>query len=85
MAKEGAQVGKVLLVAPRMEPRGTCEYTLNLARQFMASGGGGGVFCAPGPMVEMLRRAEVPFRTFEHLEAFGLRLAERKRFLGAVA
>lgn len=75
----------MLLVAPQMEPRGTCEYTLNLARELKRSGVEVAVCCAPGPMLDTLRRAEVPVSTFDHLERMTVRFAERKGFLRAVA
>ncbi|MCK4282993.1 MAG: glycosyltransferase family 4 protein [Candidatus Brocadiae bacterium] len=85
MAEDAVQVKRVLLVAPRMEPRGTCEYTLNLARELKRCEVAVAVCCAPGPMLDALHEAEVPVSTFEHLERLGLHFGERKRFLKAVA
>lgn len=84
MGKDSLQVKKVLLVAPQMEPRGTSEYTLNLAKELAASGVEVAVFCVPGPMLKMVERAGIPVETFNHLESFWLRFGERKRFLASV-
>jgi len=73
------------MVAPRLEPRGTSEYTLNLARELVRNGVQVSVFCAPGPMLNPLRQAGIECQEFEHLESFGLHLTERRRFLEAVA
>jgi glycosyltransferase involved in cell wall biosynthesis len=83
MAESFPQGGKVVLLAPRMESRGTSEYSLNLARELKEQGIDVTVLCAPGPMLEALSRVGVTVEVFDHLERFGLRLGERKRFLSA--
>lgn len=84
MADESVRVKKVLLVAPRMQARGTSEHAVNLARELRGAGVEVAVFCAPGPMLATLERAGIPFRTFPHLEGFGLRWGERRAFVAAV-
>ncbi len=79
MSEASPQVGKVLLVAPRMEPRGTSEYTVNLARRFAAEGVEVAVACAPGPMLGALQGEEVAVHTFVHLESPLLRRGEKRR------
>ena len=79
-----AAVARVALAAARMDPRGTSEYTLNLARELKASGVDVAVFCAPGPLVERLQTADVDVATFPHLASGRLRLRERARLLEAV-
>jgi glycosyltransferase involved in cell wall biosynthesis len=83
VAENSVEVNRVLLVAPHMEPRGTSEYTLNLAKELKASGVHVAVFCCPGPMLEMLSRSGVRVQTFEHLENLRLRFGEQKRLLAA--
>ncbi|NLW49774.1 MAG: glycosyltransferase family 4 protein [Candidatus Brocadiaceae bacterium] len=85
MADTDARVKKVLLVAPRMQARGTSEYTVNLARELKAAGLEVAVFCGPGRMLTMLEREGIPFRTFPYIEGFGLRCGARRSFLAAIA
>jgi glycosyltransferase involved in cell wall biosynthesis len=66
-----------------MASRGTSEYSLNLARELREQGIDVTVLCAPGPMLEPLRRVGVAIEVFEHLERLGLRMGERKRFVSA--
>ena len=84
MADEGIRVKKVLLVAPRMQARGTSEHAVNLARELKESGVEVAVFCAAGPVLVNLERQGIPFRTFPHLEDFGLHWGERRAFVAAV-
>ncbi|MHC4789130.1 MAG: glycosyltransferase family 4 protein [Planctomycetota bacterium] len=84
MAENSVQVTKVLLVAPQLEPRGTSEYTLNLAKELTDASVDVAVFCAPGPILDTLAQLGVPVQTFDHLEGLGLRFGEQKRFLRAV-
>jgi len=84
MADQSVRIEKVLLVAPRMQARGTSEHAVNLARELKDSGVGVAVFCAPGPVLATLEREGIPFRTFAHLEGFGIRWGERRAFLRAV-
>jgi glycosyltransferase involved in cell wall biosynthesis len=84
MADEGVRVKNVLLVAPRMQARGTSEHTVNLARELKEAGVEVAVFCAPGPVLTTLERDGIPFQTFPHLERFGFRWGERRAFVTAV-
>lgn len=84
MTNGNSEVRKVLLVAPEMEPRGTSEYTLNLAKELKRLEVQVAVFCAPGPMLRMLHQAEVPVTTFERVERVSPLFGERKGFLKAV-
>jgi glycosyltransferase involved in cell wall biosynthesis len=84
MAEDYRPVTRVLLVASRMEPRGTSEYTFNLARRLRAAGVEVALSCAPGPMLNLVRQARIPVRTFAHLDNLRLRLGEKRAFLGAV-
>ncbi len=84
MAEGRVQVGKALLVAPRLEPRGTSRYTVGLARELQRLGVEVSVFCAPGLMLAELHSAGVPVQTFDHLECMGWHFGERKAFRRAV-
>ena len=79
MAPANVQPQRVLLIAPDMEPRGTSEYTVNLAREVQGRGVKVGVFCGPGLMLERLKPCDIRVETFEHLESpwFWLRQGER--------
>jgi len=83
MRNAADQVARALLVAPRMEPRGTSEYTLQLARELRGNGVAVSVFCVPGPMLPLLEKEGVPVETFEHLESSGLHFGERRRLFDA--
>jgi glycosyltransferase involved in cell wall biosynthesis len=69
MAKAEAHVKKALFLAPNLEPRGTSEYTVQLAHEMCEQGVEVSVFCGPGPMVAALERSDVPVRVFEHLQS----------------
>jgi len=84
VAEERIQVKRVLLVAPRLEPRGISHYAVGLAREMKRLAVEVAVLCAPGPMLAELRNAEVPVRTFNHLERLGWHFGERKALLAAV-
>lgn len=85
MSPETTKLKRVLLVAPRLEARGTSEYSVNLARELSGLGVEVEVCCAPGPMLAMLDGRGIRLRTFAHLERFGLHVGERRSFQGAVA
>ena len=84
MAQEPAHIERVLLVAPHLEARGTSECIFNLARELRRLEVSVAVFCAPGPVLEMFRREQLPVRTFEHMEGMRLRFAEKRTLLRAV-
>ncbi len=84
MTPEATPVKRVLLVAPHLEARGTSECIFNLARELRRLEVEVAVFCAPGPMLEMLRGEQVLVRVFEHLEGMRLHFGEQKKFLEAV-
>ncbi len=84
MNEETSKVRKVLLVAPEMEPRGTSEYSVNLAGELQRRGVEVAVFCGPGPMVGVMERCEIPFQIFERMQSRLFRFREAKRFLAAV-
>jgi glycosyltransferase involved in cell wall biosynthesis len=83
MSQRVPHVHRVLLLAPQMSARGTCEYTVNLARELKDCRVDVGVFCVPGPSLHLLERAEVAVDTFDDLAGVGFRLG-RRRFLAAV-
>ncbi len=83
MALEAISVTRVLMLAPQMEPRGTSEYTCNLAAELQDSQVEVMVFCVPGPSVALLRREGVPVREFDQLQGLRFQLG-RGRFLSAV-
>lgn len=85
MSEELPSVESVLFVAPEMQPRGTSEYTVNLAAELKRRGVATAVFCGPGPMVKVLERGGIPFRIFERLESLLFPFTEGKKFLAAVA
>ena len=74
-------VERVLFVAPRMEVRGTSEYVLHLAGALRRRGVDVAVFCAPGPMLEVLREQDIPCETFNRLGTMWFRHGEQARFL----
>ena len=83
-ADKKQHVEKVLLIAPEMAPRGTSEYTLNLAGELLNCGLRVAVFCVPGPMLDAVRREGIQVETFAYLERGILHWTERKQFLQAV-
>ncbi len=83
-AEEPPDVGKVLLVAPEMQPRGTCEYTLNLARELKRRDVDLSVFCSEGGMLGALEDLVVDVRTFKRLDRSSFFPGPRRRFLKAV-
>ena len=83
MAQETVSVTRVLMLAPQMEPRGTSEYTCNLAAELQDSQVQVMVFCVPGPSMAILRREGVAVREFDHLQGLRFQLG-RGRFLSAV-
>lgn len=84
MAKAGKQIERVLLVAPRLEPRGTCEYTLNLARELKNCGVRVLVVGVPGPMLDAFKRQDIEVETFNRLESWLFHVVERGRFVRKV-
>jgi len=85
VAKADEQTRKVLLVAPRMEPRGTSEYTVNLARGLKRQGAEVLVLCVAGPPLEAIRRDDIRVETFARLESPLFPFTEQKRFAQVVA
>jgi len=67
-------------VAPRMEARGTCEYTVNLTAQFKAEGIEVMVLCVAGPMLDAIRQAGIRVETFTRLESPLFQFTEGRRF-----
>jgi len=84
MAELAPEVKRVLLLAPPMEPRGTSEYGLNLARELKRREVDVTLFCAPGSRPGTLDRAQIPVQTFACLDSSLLHLMEGKRFIRAV-
>lgn len=82
---EGPRVDRVLMVAPCLTSRGTSEYALSLARRLPDLGVAVSVFCGPGPMVQALRDSDAECQVFEHVEALGLHVLERRRLVAACA
>jgi glycosyltransferase involved in cell wall biosynthesis len=82
--QESRHLEKVLLLAPRLEPRGTSEYTLHLAKELRQCGVDAAVFCVPGQMLAVMEKAGVPVTTFRHLESLNFRPGERRRLTRAV-
>lgn len=74
-------VERVLFVAPVMEPRGTSEYTVNLASELQRRGVSVTVCCGPGSMVELMRRRDIPFQIFNRLESWLFRFSDARRLL----
>ena len=81
MSATDNEVEKVAFVAPRMEARGTNEYVVHLASELLRRGVDVTVFCAPGPMLELLADEAINVETFERLGSRGLKGAERDRFV----
>ena len=83
MDNAGTQVERVLFIAPEMEPRGTSEYTVNLAGELRRRGVEVAVFCVPGPMLDMLQKEQITVATFQRLESRWFRFTERESLLAA--
>jgi len=81
---EGLKIERVVLLAPRMEARGTSAYTLHLAQELRTIGVDVTVFCVPGPMLPVLKAAGIPVRTFKHLESPWLHRRRGRALLAAV-
>jgi len=78
-----AGIRKVLFVAPEMEPRGTSEYTVNLATELKRRGVEVAVFCGPGPMAGVMRDRGIHFQCFARLESALFRCTDARRVLSA--
>ena len=78
-------VQKVLFVAPRLEARGTSEYTFNLAHEFHRRGLQTLVACVSGPMLDVFTECGLRVETFDRLESRLFSLTERGEFREAVA
>jgi len=76
-------ITRVLFLAAEMEARGTNEYVVHMGAELRRRGLEVKVFCAPGPMLGALERAQVPFETFERLGRVGFRRADRQRLAEA--
>jgi len=81
MATAKEPIERVLLVAPRLEPRGTSEYTLNLARELKNCGVQVLVMGVEGPMLNAFRRQDIEVQTFNRLESWIFHLVERGDFI----
>jgi len=81
---QSVKIERVVLLAPRMEARGTSAYTLHLAHELRTVGVDVTVFCVPGPMLPVLEAAGIPVRTFEHLEASWLHRRRGRALLAAL-
>jgi len=84
MADSNKKIERVLLVAPRLEPRGTSEYTLNLARELKNCGVRVLVMCVPGPMLDSFSRQDIEVQTFNRLESWLFHVMERSTFVRSV-
>ncbi len=71
------ELERILFIATQMEARGTNEYVSYLAGDLRKKGFDVAVFCAPGPMLEVLEKKGVPAKTFKHLA--GARFPSRRR------
>jgi glycosyltransferase involved in cell wall biosynthesis len=83
MAAQSPKIERVLFIAPQMEPRGTSEYTVNLAKEFKRRGVEVAVFCVPGLMLDALRTEQIPVTIFDHLESKWFRFTQAKSLLAA--
>ncbi len=63
------ELRRVLFIAPRMEARGTNEYVSLLAGELLRRDVEVSVFCASGPMLEVLEEKGVPVSIFKNLGA----------------
>ncbi len=73
---------RVLFIAAQMEARGTNEYVSYLACELQRRGVGVAVFCAPGPMIEVLGKKGIGVETFPHLGGVKSTTREKTGFLG---
>jgi len=85
MPDKSPRIESVVFVSPQMEARGTNEYAVNMAAELKRRGLSVAVFCAPGPMLNLLRKRDVRAETFEGLAKARLHRAERKRFFELLA
>ena len=76
---------RVLFVAPRLEARGTSEYTLNLAEEFRKRGIEVLVACVSGPMLDAFKGAGIRVATFDRLESRLFALTDRGALRDTVA
>ena len=67
-----------------MEPRGTSEYTVNLAGGLKRHGTDVLVLCVPGPPLDAIRKEGIGVETFVRLESSLFRFGERRRFAEVV-
>lgn len=84
MPDETRDIQRVLLLAPRLVPRGTSECSVHLAREMHAQGVDVRVFCGPGAMVAPLEEAGVGVDVFAHMESPQWHPATRRRLVKAV-
>lgn len=84
MSNGNSHLKRVLFVAPRLEARGTSEYTLNLAEEFTKRGIEVLVACVSGPMLNAFKGAGIPVATFDRLESSLFALTDRGRFRDAI-
>lgn len=80
MNKNASQISRVLFVAPEMRARGTNEYIVHLARELRRRGVDVSVFCGPGPMLKVVKGANIPVHVFERLGQGKLSNGDRQRF-----
>ena len=71
---------RILFIAAEMEARGTNEYVSYLAEELQKRELKVRVFCAPGPMVEVLNEKNIPSTTFKHLAGFRFPHKRRTEF-----
>jgi len=80
MTDGNSHLKRVLFVAPRLEARGTSEYTLNLAEEFSKRGIEVLVAGVTGPMLSAFRGAGIRVVTFDRLESRWFTLMDRGAF-----
>lgn len=80
MTDGNSHLKRVLLVAPRLEARGTSEYTLNLAEEFSKRGIDVLVAGVSGPMLNAFKGAGLRVATFDRLESRWFALTDRGAF-----
>ncbi len=82
--KSKPAIDRILFIAPEMEARGTNEYVLYLGDALQRRGFEVGVYCSPGPMIEVFEKKDIKATTFEYLTGCRVNSRQRENFLAEI-
>ncbi|MFW6280062.1 MAG: glycosyltransferase family 4 protein [Planctomycetota bacterium] len=85
MRTDASAIERILFIAPELEARGTNEYILHIARELKKRNRDVCVFCAPGPMLDVLKAEQLPVRIFPGLSGRWLSKGDKKAFKEAIS